>query len=140
MKVKQLYSSNHQIVAMMDGEACPVEDFLLNGESSTDSTRSGLLSMMEYIAEHGFQNIPAKWTHEANKKEGIYELIKGRLRVFFFKGEGKQIVVCTHGAMKKTSKADPAEVAKAKAHKDRYRTAAAKNQIEVMTDEDQPQD
>ena len=140
MKVKQLYSSNYEIVAIIDDDACPVEDFLTSGEDSTQSTRTGLLDMMEHIAEYGFHGTPSKWTHEASKNDGIYELTKGRLRVFYFKGKESQIVVCTHGIIKKTQKADPAEVARAKSWKDNYLAAVALNQLKVITDEDQQQD
>lgn len=140
MKVKELFYEQYQVVAVMDGDDCPAEDFLVEGEASTESSREGLMVMISHIAEYGFQNCPSGWTHEVSKPDGIYELIKGRLRLFFFKGTGKQIVVCTHGIMKKTQKASKQEVSKAKAYKDSYEAAQGENQLKVVKNENQQQD
>lgn len=93
--------------------------------------------MMQHIAEHGFHNVPSGWSHEASKQHGIYELVKGRLRLFYFKGKDKQIVVCTHGAMKKSQRASTKEVNKAKSYKDDYTEACKNDVLEVITDENQ---
>lgn len=127
-------------MAVMDGDDCPTEDFLVEGDAATENAREGLLEMMYHIAERGLQNCPAGWSHEVSKKDGIYELIKGRLRLFFFKGSGRQIVVCTHGIMKKTQKASTHEVKRAKGYKDSYEAAQGRNQLKVIKDEDQQQD
>ena len=60
----------------MKGKACPVEDFITFGEFTTKANRVGLLNMLEDTAKVGLENIPAEWTHEANKKEKIFEFIK----------------------------------------------------------------
>lgn len=49
--------------------------------------------------------------HEANKQNGIMELIKGRLRLLCF--IEKNTVYLANGYLKATPKADPSEIAKA---------------------------
>ncbi len=90
--------------------------------------------MLAHVAEHGLAETPAKWTHPANKEQGIDEFIKGDLRLMFFKGNGRQIVVCTVGGMKKGQKADKQLVSQSAKLKDAYE--AAGTNIEVITDED----
>lgn len=130
-----LAEDRYQIVGVMDGDACPALDFLLVGEVSTKAARTGLAEMLEKVAELGLQGVPSKWTHEANKKEGIYEFVKGPLRLFFFKGDGKQIAVCTSGVRKSGQKADPQAVNKAVSLKDDYFSAKASNKLKVVDDE-----
>lgn len=111
MRVKTLVQDNFQIVGVMEGDACPADDFLNHGEAATLKARVGLLEMLTHLAELGFHGVPGKWSHEADKQLQVYEFIKGDLRLFYFKGEGQQIAVCTGGSMKKGRKADKAAVA-----------------------------
>lgn len=119
----------------MDGDECPVENFLLYGENSTEGVRVGLVKMLEEVAEKGLQKVPQAWFHEANKKLDIYEFIKGPLRLFFFKGKNGQIAVCTTGVRKTGSKADSAAVKKAAKWRDDYCEALRNNTL-VMVNED----
>lgn len=120
----------------MDGEDCPVELFLLTGESGTHAHRVALIQMLRTVAEKGLHNVPAGWTHEANKQEKIFQFIKGPLRLFFFKGNGRQIAVCCGGVRKTGPKADKAGVAKAANARNQYLRAVADNALEVIEDED----
>ncbi len=131
MNVKQLFSNYYQIIAVMDNDDCPAADFMANGEASTRASREGLNLMLSRTAENGLDGIPALWIHEADKQNGIYEYIKGPLRLFFFKGEGKQIVVCTVGGRKKGQKADKPSVNKSIEFKNKYFDALKKNMLKV---------
>lgn len=131
MNLVELASSKHQIVAVMDGHECPAFDFLIHGEATTESNRRGLVKILEHVAEVGLQEA-SQWVHEANKEHGIYEFIKGRLRLFFFKGNDGQIAVCTAGVLKKGQKADKAAVKKAADYKRAYFSAYADNQLKVV--------
>jgi len=122
--VTVLSEDKFRVVAMMDGDCCPALDFLELGEASTEASRAGLLQMLEYVASNGFSNIPSVWSHEVNKEHGIYEFIKGRLRILFFKGANGDIAVCTDGFMKKSPKVDKAAVKKAIVLKASYEAAA----------------
>ena len=104
--IKALAEDKYQVVAVVVNGDCPVEHFLADGEASTKSTREALMQMLMSVAESGLQTVPHKWSHEVNKREQIYEFIKGPLRLFYFKGEGRQIAVCTSGGRKSGQKTD----------------------------------
>lgn len=135
LKVKQLAASDYEVIAVMDGDSCPTEDFLQVGEATTRASREGLLVMIQSVAKMGLDEIPSAWFHEANKNEQVFEFIKGPLRLFFFKGVGRQIAVCVCGVRKKGQKADKASVAKTSQLRKLYFEAAAGNTLEVISDE-----
>ena len=135
MDLQELFDDKFQVVAAMDGDTCPALEFLLGGEASTAASRQGLLEMLMRVAELGFQGVPAKWTHEANKSEQIYEFVKGDLRLFFFKGQGRQIAVCTAGAMKKGQKADKGMVSLSASIKSAYFAALQSGTLKVKKNE-----
>jgi hypothetical protein len=137
MQVQILLSSTYEIVGAMDGDTCPSQDFLHQGEANEAASRSGLLAMLGHVAQNGLQGVPAAWSHEVNKLEGIYEFTKGQLRLFYFKGDRSQIVVCTTGGRKKGKKVDPKAVAVAIAFKKRYLEAVKAKTLEVLSDEDE---
>lgn len=135
MRVKVLFDDKYQIAAVMDGERCPSESFMLSGDAGTKAARQGLMTMLEHVANAGLEGVPSSWFHEANKQEGIYEFIKGPLRLFFFRGNGRQIVVCTDGGRKHGPKADKSAVAQASKLREAYKDAMKNNTCEVMDDE-----
>ncbi len=136
MKVKLLFEGNFQVVACMAGDECPTEDFLAHGPADTAAARNGLAVMLQHLANRGFQDVPAKWFHEASKAQQVHEFIKGPLRLFFFKGSGVQIAVCTGGARKQGNKADAGAVAAAARWRAEYFEAVANNTLEITSDED----
>ena len=89
--------------------------------------RDALTALLAKVADEGLQNMPTVLVREASKSEKIYEFRKGRLRLFFFKGVGRQVAVCTTGVMKKTQKADSAAVKKAASWRQKYDRAVASN-------------
>lgn len=130
-----LFSSQFQVLATTDGDECPSEEFLYNGEATTEATRIGLLEILQYVSENGLSNASA-WVHEVNKEHGIYEFSKGKLRLFFFKGNNGQIAVCTTGVRKSQQKVDKASVNKAIAYKNKYLEATTNNTIELINDDE----
>lgn len=136
MRLKLLYEDRFEVVATMEGDDCETDDFLNRGQDYL-SSRQGLQLMLAHVAKHGLSEIPAAWFHEANKNEKIYEFIKGDLRLFFFKGDGRRIAVCTTGVLKKGRKADKSAVAKAIKLRAIYIAAVTAKTIEVMTDENE---
>jgi len=132
LNLVELASSKYQVVAVMDGDICPAIDFLVCGEATTESSRNGLVEMLDAVSAMGLQGVPSAWLHEANKQLGIYEFVKGRLRLFFFKGVSGQIAVCTTGVMKSGQKADKASVKRAAEFRDLYFAAHAANTLKVV--------
>ena len=137
MRVKVLASGAAcDVVAVMEGDSCPAEDFLAKGDLSTESYREGLYEMLVHVSRMGIEMVPQAWKHEANKQEAIYEFIKGPLRLFFFKGAGRQVAVCTSGVRKKGNKTDKGAVAKAAALRVGYEKAVQSQTLEVFIDEE----
>jgi len=132
VRVQLLAEDSFQVVAVMSGDRCPTLDFLSAGQKATEASRKGLLRMIEHIAEHGLADLPGAWSHEVNKDESIYELIKGDLRLFFFKGKDRQITALTSGVMKKGQKVDAPSVARAIALKKEYLSAHQQKSLEVV--------
>ena len=135
MKVKGLADDKYQVVAVMENGNCAAELFLADGGASTKSARTGLVQMLGRVAELGLQNVPNAWLHEVNKPGQIYEFIKGPLRLFFFKGEGRQIAVCTTGVRKSGQKTDKASVVRAVKLRMDYFTAVKNKTLQEVIDE-----
>lgn len=138
MRLKVLIDRGYRLLMTIDGDEgdkCSAEDFLFDSNPNYEASRNGLISMLEHVAEHGFAKASAKWFHEANKREGIYEFVKGDLRLFFFKGEGRDIAVCTGGVVKKTAKANKASVGKAIELKKTYEGALKTGMLEIIDEE-----
>lgn len=134
MIVKSLACSTYTVVGVVDGDACPPERFIAEGDESTRASRLGLQQMIEFIAERGLQGVPSGWSHLANQQEQIYELRRGRLRLFYFKGSNGHIAVLTIGAMKDQRKANKSSVNKAIELKRKYEAAVLGNYLEVRTE------
>lgn len=137
LKTKILAAARYRVVGVIDGNGCPAEQFLASGESTTRASRLGLFRMLEFIADNGLQAAPSAWYHEANKPLGVYELIKGDLRLFFFKGRDGDIAVCASGVMKKGRKADTAAVERAARWRAEYESAVLNGTYKVISDEDE---
>lgn len=136
MKAKLLFEDTYRIVGVMEGDRCPADDFLMQGEKSTEANRIGLNTMLAYVASNGLQNMSHAWSHEVDKENGIFEFIKGPLRLLYFKGVNDDIAVCTVGVRKKTQKVDKAAVAQAVEMKKAYLKAVHNKTYEVVEDED----
>jgi hypothetical protein len=135
LKVKLLVEDEYQIVGVIEGDSCPAEDFLTFGDANTEAARVGLAQMLGTLAEKGWHDVPAKWSHEADKQLQIFEFIKGPLRLFFFKGHGKQIAVCTGGVRKTGAKADKGAVRLAAERRKSYFDAIESNMLEIVDEE-----
>lgn len=137
MRVRVLAQAKFRVVAVMDGDCCPALDFIEMRDATTAKSRAGFVAQIGYVAANGLAEMPSNWSHEANKEHGIFELIKGQVRLFYFKGSNGDIAVCTSGVVKSGRKADPAAVAKAIEYKKSY--LKANGNIEYLGDEDDTQ-
>lgn len=135
MRLKVLASDQFRILGVIDGEGCPAEEFILDGDANTQIWRNGLVKILELVAERGLTALPHGWCHEADKERGVYEFRKGKLRLFFFKGSGRDIAVCTSGVRKDQAKADKASVNRAAERKKDYFAALSANKLEVVEDD-----
>lgn len=90
------------------------------------------MTILVHVANNGLQGVPRNWTHEVSKQAGIYEFIKGDLRLYFFKGSNGDIAVCTTGLLKKRQKADKASIAQALEWRQIYERAVRDGTYEVI--------
>jgi len=85
---------------------------------SYGASARGFKKLFERYADGGRAKLPGDVFHEVDKPNGIWEFIKGDLRLFcFFDGA---TVVLSHGAIKKSQKVDPSEVSRAVSCKTQY--------------------
>lgn len=116
----------------MKGDDCPVLQFLERGEKAYEASRKGLRALLARAASNSLQGFPALLMHEVDKDHGIYEFIKGNLRLLFFKGEDGELVVCTGGYIKKSSKIDKHMVAAAVQAQKEYLEAKKSGKIVIV--------
>lgn len=132
VRSKILFSDAYRIIAVTEGGTCPVERFLVDGEATTRASRRYLVNMLSHVATVGLHKAPTAWFHEVNKEHGIYEFIKGDLRLLFFKGRQGDLVVCTTGLRKKGQKVDKAAVARSIRCRTDYLRALQQGTYEVL--------
>lgn len=134
MELTIISSDKYTVAAVnIDGE-CPAIEFLENLELSYESNGNALYALFEKVSHEGLADIPAVLCHEVDKNEKIFEFIKGRLRIFFFKGKGDLVVICTTGILKKSQKVDQKQVNKAVKFKNQYLKAVEENTLEILED------
>jgi hypothetical protein len=120
LNLKTLFSIKYKVLAVAHGESCQVEEDLTSGEAETETNRMALLHILERASEVGLHELPPGWFKTANRQEDIYEFKKGPLRLFFFRGRGEEIVVCTSMVRKSGQKADSKAINKAVAMRKAY--------------------
>ncbi|HEY8035625.1 MAG TPA: type II toxin-antitoxin system RelE/ParE family toxin [Methylobacter sp.] len=129
MKLKILHESRYKIAAVMSGDDCETLSFFNEIESKNQSSVDGLLGLIERIADYGIDTLPTKLSHLVDKEEKIYELIKGNIRLLYFKGNCDVLIVTTHAFIKKTQKTPENHKNKAIMLKKAYQLALDKKQI-----------
>lgn len=126
MRLVKLYSRRYTVAAPADEDGMSeAQRFLMNAAPDMQASARGMIKLFERYAEGGRNLLTSDNFHEANKEEGIWEFIKGRLRVFCFMDGEDRLVILSHGAIKKSQKADKLEVAKAARLKRDYLAAKA---------------
>ncbi len=135
MKLVVLERGQNRVVAVMEGdtgyETCPVLDFLRNQPANRQGTAKGFSALFKRYAMGGRAALTVELFHEADKTEGIWEFIKGSLRVFCFM-DGGNMVILSHGNQKKRSTANPHDVARAIELRRRYQRAKQQDQLNWM--------
>jgi len=135
MRLKGLITDRRfRVMGVMVRNRCPAEFFLRIGPSHQAAHRRGLMVFLDRAADGGLSQFSSEIVHLVNQEEGIYEFIKGSLRLLFFKGEGRDLVICAGGYIKKGQKADPMEVAQAIRMKRDYLDARKSGFIQVVDD------
>lgn len=132
MQILVVHSNQYKIGAVGTPDACEPLEFLMNPEASYRASADGLLVLLGRISHEGLANIPDVLSHCVDKNEKIYELIKGKLRLFYFKTEDDFLIICTTGLIKKTQTVDQRHVKKAIRFKHEYLEAVKQNTLVVI--------
>ncbi|MEI6116213.1 MAG: hypothetical protein WCP99_16810 [Burkholderiales bacterium] len=127
-------SLRYQVLAVINGDECPVLDFLTEDDVSTVGVRLGYVRFFEHIVTNGLGSMPPGWSHEANKQNGIFEFRKGDFRILYFKGIGNQVAICAVVNRKSSAKVNKQAVHASIAWKMRYQAAHAAGQIILVSD------
>lgn len=137
MELVVIETDKYTVAAVLKNGTCEVTEFLEGLEEKTyRGSVDGLYALMGSVSKAGLQDISTKLSHCVNEEEKIYEFIKGRLRLFYFKGKGDLLVICTSGVIKKTKKVDEKKVARAVVFKKQYLQAVRDGTL-VLKDNDE---
>jgi hypothetical protein len=129
MKLTVLKEKRFRVAAIGIGDDSAVLTFLKEAVPDMQGSAAGMWALFDRYADDGRKRLTTAVFHEANKQEEIWEFIKGRLRLFCFLDEGA-LVILTHGAVKKTQKADKSEVREAVHMKRAYFEAKQNHQLQ----------
>lgn len=136
MKLIKLYEGQYTVHAACDGQGeTPLLQFLEGLGANYRSSLNGMLNLLERCAAQG---PPANADLKHRLDDGIFELIKGQLRVVFFTDAGK-IIICSHGFLKKSRKVPQREIRTAQQARKRYQEAKQAHQLEILEDQDDDQ-
>jgi hypothetical protein len=116
-----------------------VEDFIGQHIQQHEAACSGLLALIEAAAEHpeGPKSLGNALCHYVSNphEPKIYEFIKGRLRLLWFYGEGRRVIICAHGFFKASKKTPRCEVERALEIREQYLEAHNNNNIEILVED-----
>ncbi|MFT7338142.1 MAG: hypothetical protein ACI92B_001471 [Marinobacter maritimus] len=119
IKVIELGKDRYTVVAAADDRKGKVECGLLGfierclDEKQYHGAATGLFKLIEIFAADGSEGLTTDQSHFVDQQHKIYQLKKGDLRVLYFYADDKSIVICSHGFIKSSKKADKKEVSKA---------------------------
>jgi len=73
--------------------------------------------------------------HEASRENDIWEFIKGQLRIYCFKDSNGQVVILSHGIIKKSQKAKKQDIERAVTLREQYLKAKDNGTLEEINNE-----
>lgn len=136
MKLLSISQAQYTVAAVIDEkddrQACPVYQFFESIDKQYQGSADGLLALIERIANNGTQGLNSKLCHLVDEDNKIFELIKGDLRLFFFKGHCDLIVIATHVIIKKSQKTKNSDKNRAISHKKHYQKAHDNKCIKIL--------
>jgi hypothetical protein len=132
MRLVLVHDKRWRVAALAEPAAIPALDFLMEAPADFRGSAKGMWALFDRYAEGGRQKLTAELFHEASRNDEIWEFIKGRLRVYCFIDDGA-LVLLTHGAIKKTRKADGSEVARAVRLRNEYVAAKQSGDLQWET-------
>ncbi|WP_020482523.1 type II toxin-antitoxin system RelE/ParE family toxin [Methylomonas sp. MK1] len=137
MKLKVIHSARYKIAAVMNGDSCDLEAFFNELSAKYNASATGLFTLIDRIAKEGLDGLSSQLWHMVDNNEKIFELIKGDLRLLFFKGNGDVLIIASHGFIKKSQKTPDKEKTKAIRHKKQYQTAHDQGSIRLVEESEE---
>ncbi len=107
---------------------CELLEFLNKLEENYRANRDDLYLLLDRIARDGPPRI-ADICHKVSRE--IWVLVKGDLRIFWFYGEERRMIICTHGIIKKDQKAKRA-IKHAEEIREAYLREASKGKLVIV--------
>lgn len=138
MRLKILCSGIWTVIAPLDAAGeCPVEAELATfmDDPRLRASVVGFGAAWRRIPALGPHALGTALYHCVDENHGIYEFIKGPLRLLCFEASGR-LVVCSHTLRKKTQKTPSQDKARARKLKEDYLAASAAGQV-IVVDDDQ---
>jgi phage-related protein len=113
---------------------CWLLDFLSNLQGVRQKQADHLLQLLARMAQNG----PPRRAEICHQIQGpIWQLTAGTLRVFWFYGAARKLIICTHGYAKSTAKTPTQQIKRALAVFETYQQAAAAGTVEYLEDDDE---
>lgn len=136
MKLVVLEQRQMKVVAVLkereQGLECPSLEFLSEQPANLQASAKGMKKLFRLYAQRGPEGLTGAMFHLADQNEGIYEFIKGDLRLFCFKDEDESLVIVSNGGHKKSQKANKKDVATAVRVRDEYFAAKKSGHIQLL--------
>lgn len=123
-----------------DDHSCPLLDFLNALDSRYKGDLSGLVARIEKACQdqHGPRLLPKEISHQIDKKNKIYQITAGKLRLLWFYSERERsVVVCSHAFIKSTRKTPSKHVNKAIKTRDDYFSDYNADRIFIIKDDEE---
>lgn len=117
----------------MQGNTLAIELIAYLSSHSERKNAQGILSLFKNFANGGRDELtPSQFHPASNKDPNIYRFSKGKIRIYCF-FDGPNIIIGTHGAMKKSQSTAQADLDKANAVRSCYLTAKAAGTLTIKT-------
>lgn len=135
MKLLIVEKGVNEVCDIIENDESVALGFLSNAAPNMQAAAKGFRALFRRYAEAGRRNLNTDLFHEVDNKNGIWEFVRGQLRVFCFMDDGR-LLILTHGTVKKTKKVDRQEVARAVRQKDVYLADKASGRITLKRKDD----
>jgi len=138
MKLFLVSRGNYEIYAACTPRGdCLLLDFLNELQGDRQKQASKMLLLLARMAQTG----PPRRVEICHQIQGpIWQLTVGKLRVFWFYGTARKLIICTHGYTKGTSKTPKQHIIKALGVYELYHQAVAAGAIEYLEDDDETEE
>lgn len=135
MKLLIVEKGVNEVCDIVENEESAALRFLSSAAPDMQGMAKGFRALFRRYAEAGRGKLTTELFHEVDNENGIWEFVRGRLRIFCFMDSGR-LLILTHGTVKKTKKVDRQEVARAIRCKESYLADKASGHITIERKED----